>query len=137
MKKSIQITLASVLLLSSLFFSGQFSPVTARETNIMEFDTMVGVPSGLTGAQSPIRGINGGGLPWVLPEICQQILIWSKSSRKIIDFSPVFTHVSAVGFIVFPPDFHAIFTGFRAAVSPQSVISISEFSRSICPSIYS
>src|SRR6187397_3123004 len=29
---------------------------------------MVGVPSGLTGAQSqvPLRGINGGGIPWML-----------------------------------------------------------------------
>jgi len=32
----------------------------------MEFDTMVGVPQALTGAQNPIRGINGGGVSWTI-----------------------------------------------------------------------
>ena len=42
--------------------------VTAGTPKILEWDTMVGVPSGLTGAQSqtPLRGINGGGVPWTL-----------------------------------------------------------------------
>jgi len=40
-------------------------PTTAK---ILEWQTMVGVPSGLTGAQSqtPLRGLNGGGVPWTL-----------------------------------------------------------------------
>jgi hypothetical protein len=35
---------------------------------ILEAQTMVGVPAGLTGAQSqaPLRGVNGGGIPWTL-----------------------------------------------------------------------
>jgi hypothetical protein len=33
---------------------------------ILEFGTMVGVPVAFTGAKAPIRGINGGGLPWVV-----------------------------------------------------------------------
>ena len=37
-----------------------------RVPKIMEFDTMVGVPAALTGVQQPIRGINGGGLPWMI-----------------------------------------------------------------------
>jgi len=39
-----------------------------RPHSILEFDTMVGVPAGLTGAQSnaPLRGLNGGGIPWML-----------------------------------------------------------------------
>jgi hypothetical protein len=42
--------------------------VTASTPKILEWSTMVGVPSGLTGAQSqaPLRGINGGGVPWTL-----------------------------------------------------------------------
>lgn len=40
--------------------------VSARQPKILEFDTMVGVPLGLTGTQSPIRGVNGGGLPWAI-----------------------------------------------------------------------
>jgi hypothetical protein len=35
---------------------------------VLDWKTMVGVPAGLTGAQSqaPLRGINGGGIPWTL-----------------------------------------------------------------------
>jgi len=35
---------------------------------VMQWKTMVGVPAGLTGAQSqaPLRGINGGGIAWTI-----------------------------------------------------------------------
>jgi hypothetical protein len=33
---------------------------------MLEWKTMVGVPTALTGTQMPIRGINGGGVPWTL-----------------------------------------------------------------------
>ncbi len=33
---------------------------------VLEFQTMVGVDGPFLGALNPIRGINGGGLPWVL-----------------------------------------------------------------------
>ena len=67
MKKLLLITLSAVLLLST-FFAGSVSSATAQEPKILEFDTMVGVPAGLTGAQSqvPLRGINGGGIPWII-----------------------------------------------------------------------
>ena len=66
MKKLLLVMLSIVLV--SAFFAGSVSPATAKEPKILEFDTMVGVPSGLTGAQSAavLRGINGGGLPWTL-----------------------------------------------------------------------
>jgi hypothetical protein len=50
------------VVLSAQVVSAQQSP------KILEFDTMVGVPATLTGAQSqtPLRGITGGGLPWTL-----------------------------------------------------------------------
>jgi hypothetical protein len=51
--------LAVVLALSA-------STVSAKAPKILEFDTMVGVPSAFTGAQNPIRGINGGGIPWAI-----------------------------------------------------------------------
>jgi hypothetical protein len=38
----------------------------AKIPKVLEFDTMVGVPAGMTGTQAPIRGINGGGLPWTI-----------------------------------------------------------------------
>ena|SRR5688500_12889491 len=67
MKKLFLVTLSAVLLLST-FFVGSVSSATAQEPKILEFDTMVGVPAGLTGAQSqvPLRGINGGGIPWII-----------------------------------------------------------------------
>ena len=33
---------------------------------ILRVQTMVGVPAAYTGTKAPIRGINGGGLPWVI-----------------------------------------------------------------------
>ena len=33
---------------------------------ILHAQTMVGLPAAYTGTQNPIRGINGGGLPWVV-----------------------------------------------------------------------
>jgi hypothetical protein len=38
----------------------------AKPHQILEFDTMVGVPQALTGATNPIRGIGGGGVPWTI-----------------------------------------------------------------------
>lgn len=40
----------------------------AKTPKVLEFDTMVAVPQTFTGAQAPIRGINGGGLPWSIDE---------------------------------------------------------------------
>jgi hypothetical protein len=67
MKRLSVIALVMVLALSALAVAGSGpSAVSAKEPKILEFDTMVGVPAGLTGAQSqgPLRGISGGGLPW-------------------------------------------------------------------------
>ena|SRR5687768_72484 len=65
MKKIFLVTIITLLVLSTSFFAGS---ATAKEAKILEFDTMVGVPAGLTGAQSqaPLRGINGGGIPWAI-----------------------------------------------------------------------
>ncbi len=65
MKKFLPVLLSSMLLLST-FFAGSVSSVSAKEPKILEFDTMVGIPQAFTGTQNPIRGINGGGLPWTL-----------------------------------------------------------------------
>lgn len=42
--------------------------LAGRPHSILAFDTMVGVPAGLTGTQSnaPLRGLSGGGIPWML-----------------------------------------------------------------------
>jgi hypothetical protein len=40
--------------------------VGAKTTKVLEFDRMAGVPLAYTGAKAPIRGIQGGGAPWVI-----------------------------------------------------------------------
>ncbi len=68
MRKLFGATMAAVLILVAVLYAGQASPAAADEQTILEFNTMVGVPPTFTGAQNPIRGINGGGLPWMLTE---------------------------------------------------------------------
>jgi hypothetical protein len=58
--------LVAMLIVGGLVFGAVLTPATAREPKILEFDTMVGIPPAFTGTQQPIRGINGGGLPWVI-----------------------------------------------------------------------
>ena len=35
-------------------------------SRMLEFGSMTGLPSAFTGVRAPIRGVNGGGLPWVI-----------------------------------------------------------------------
>src|SRR3990172_5566365 len=66
MKRYILMVLAIALAVGVVFMGGGFSQATAKEPKILEFDTMVGLPQAFTGTQNPIRGINGGGLPWAI-----------------------------------------------------------------------
>jgi len=66
MKQTIAYALAAASILGGMVFGLLLTPATAREPKILEFDTMVGIPPAFTGTQQPIRGINGGGLPWVV-----------------------------------------------------------------------
>ena len=66
MKKLFPLALVAILVLSILFFSGPATLATARETNTINFSGMTGVPRPYTGATNAIRGIPGGGLPWVV-----------------------------------------------------------------------
>lgn len=52
--------LASASLLTAPAFAG--SP----DDKVLDFDTMAGVVAPYTGATNPIRGVPGGGRPWVL-----------------------------------------------------------------------
>jgi hypothetical protein len=57
-----------VVMLLSASFGGSTISATAKESTILEFNTMVGVPASLTGTQAAavFRGVNAGGLPWAL-----------------------------------------------------------------------
>ncbi len=45
-----------------------FSVGAWADDGVLEADTMVGVDGPFVGNANPIRGVNGGGLPWVLDE---------------------------------------------------------------------
>ena len=68
MRKIVLITLSAVVILAGVLYSGKSSPAQADSPMTLQFHSMVGVPAGLTGSQSqvPLRGINGGGIPWML-----------------------------------------------------------------------
>ncbi|MBI4673461.1 MAG: hypothetical protein HY741_17550 [Chloroflexi bacterium] len=66
MTRRLFLLLTTLLTVGVIFFGWQVPQTTAKVPKILEFDTMVGVPQALTGSQNPIRGINGGGLPWKL-----------------------------------------------------------------------
>ena len=69
MKKFFFVSLSALMFLST-FFAGSVVTAAAKGPKILKFDTMVGVPAGLTGAQSQgsLRGLNGGGIPWTLAD---------------------------------------------------------------------
>jgi len=58
------IGMLAVMLVLSTFL--MVRSASAKETKILEFGTMVGVPRPFTGATNAIRGVPGGGLPWVI-----------------------------------------------------------------------
>ena len=55
--------------LGGMLATGMLSTANAKGpkvANILEFGSMVGVPDAMTGTKAPIRGINGGGIPWTI-----------------------------------------------------------------------
>ncbi len=62
-RRTFSITLALALLGVLLFAQ---SSMGAKGPKILEWSTMVGVPQAFVGATNPIRGVNGGGIPWTL-----------------------------------------------------------------------
>jgi hypothetical protein len=69
MKKFSFAALALLLFLST-FFGASVSTAIAKGPKVLKYNSMVGVPAGLTGAQSqvPLRGITGGGIAWTIGE---------------------------------------------------------------------
>jgi hypothetical protein len=66
MKKASFLSLVVVLLVGSVFLSAGVPTASAGNATIYKFNTMLGVPRPYTGSANPIRGISGGGLPWVI-----------------------------------------------------------------------
>ena len=68
MRKRALWLLAIVMLAGGVLVLGPASATGRGAPKILEFDTMVGVPRPYTGATNAIRGVPGGGLPWVVDE---------------------------------------------------------------------
>ena len=66
MKKFVFVAMTMALVLSMFLFSGPASNASADESKLLEFNSMIGVPRPYTGGANAIRGVAGGGLPWVI-----------------------------------------------------------------------
>jgi len=66
MKKSMLVILTIILSVSTFLFAGLVSKADADGSKVLDFNTMIGVPRPFTGADNAIRGVPGGGLPWVI-----------------------------------------------------------------------
>jgi hypothetical protein len=106
MKKAGFFSLVVVLLLSSVFLSAGVPTAAAGMPTIYEFNTMVGVPRPYTGSANPIRGISGGGLPWVIGSANGEL----KANGKL--------EVKVRGLVIDPNDPAAIAAG-RAGTNPS------------------
>ena len=106
MKKAGLLSLAVLLIVSSVFLYGSVTPASAGMPTILEFNTMVGIPRPYTGSANPIRGINGGGLPWVIGSANGEL----KANGKI--------EVNVRGLVIDPNDPAAIASG-RAGTNPS------------------
>jgi hypothetical protein len=74
-KKSALSLLASLVLVAGVIVLGPASAIGQGAPKILEFDTMVGVPRPYTGATNAIRGVPGGGLPWVVDEATGELQV--------------------------------------------------------------
>ena len=106
MKKIVVFSLIAVFFLSGVLLNFQAVPAVAAVPKILEFDTMVGVPRPYTGGTNAIRGIPGGGLPWVVASAQGEL----KTDGKI--------EVQVTGLVIDPNDPAAILAG-RAGTNPS------------------
>ena len=106
MKKASFFSLVVVLLVSSVFLSAGVPTASAGNPTIYKFNTMVGIPRPYTGSANPIRGISGGGLPWVV-----------KSANGFLHADGKL-EIQVRGLVIDPNDPAAIAAG-RAGVNPS------------------
>jgi hypothetical protein len=66
MKKIRFATASTLVSLTLLAFPGGAGAAVDASDKVLDFDTMAGVAPPFTGTANPIRGVPGGGLPWVL-----------------------------------------------------------------------
>jgi hypothetical protein len=112
MKKASFFSMVAVLLVASVFLSAAVPSVAAGMPTIYEFNTMVGVPRPYTGSANAIRGINGGGFPWVIASANGEL----KANGKI--------EIKVKGLVIDPNDPAAITAGVAGKNPSPSFIAI-------------
>jgi len=103
--------LAIVILLSVAVYGAGAASTYAKSPTIMEFSTMVGLPRPYTGSANAIRGISGGGLPWVIGTANGEL----KQSGKL--------ELAVTGLVIDPNDPAAITAG-RAGTNPSASFKV-------------
>lgn len=76
MKRTLTYLISGLFLVFPLFLDGPDASAASEKgglakmnrATVLDFETMVGVDGPFLGVINPIRGINGGGLPWVMDE---------------------------------------------------------------------
>ncbi len=111
MKRFFLVSTAVMLFLSTFLFVGAVSNASAKGSKVLEFSSMVGVPRPYTGATNAIRGVPGGGLPWVISSAEGEL----KANGKLE------VHVS--GLVIDPNDPTAISRGV-AGTNPSPTFKV-------------
>lgn len=75
MRKNALLLLSCLVLAGALLASGPASMATGKGSKILKFDTMVSVPRPYTDPANAIRGVAGGGLPWVIDSAHGQLRV--------------------------------------------------------------
>src|SRR5215467_9523277 len=64
MKRWLLLVLGSILTIGLIGTGSAAASSSSDGKKVLQFQTMVGVAGPFVGATNPVRGINGGGLPW-------------------------------------------------------------------------
>ena len=115
MKKLLLVSLSVMLI--SVFFAGSASNAAAKEPKILAFDTMVGNPPAFTGATNPIRGINGGGVPWMVGSASGELTVSGHLEITVQGLVLVATGSNPVG------AFRAIVSCLKSDASVQNILT--------------
>jgi hypothetical protein len=95
----------------------------SHESKILEFDTMAGVSAPYTGTANPIRGVPGGGLPWVLDSVTGELTRTGKLEIRVDGL--VFAAGPNTG-INTVPNFRAIVSCMsRTSLGDPSIVNVS------------
>ena len=102
---------ATVMGLALVVGSATTTPATAKDGPKLEIQAMTGIPAAYTGAAPAVRGLNGGGLPWVIGSVDGEV---SRSGKVELEFR---------GLVLDPADPAVIARGL-GGVNPVAVMKV-------------